>query len=415
MIEFESEELIRQAIATIKVVGVGGAGGNTVNSIVKSGKSAIECTVINTDVQALEMSCAHNKVQIGVTSTKGLGTGSNPEIGKKAAEEDLDAIEHTIGSADIVFLSGGMGGGTGSGAIPVIARMLKEKGILCIALVTKPFEFEGKRRAFNAVRAIESLAKEVDTLIVIPNQKLLEYVDQSVSMIDAFAMINDVLCKAVYGISNIITRSGHINVDFADVRTIMKDRGLAIMGSGKSSGKHRAREAALQALASPLLENMSMHGAQGVLLNITGGRNLALYEIQEAARIVYEQADEDAHIILGSVIDDTMTDDVEVTLIATGLPLHSDTSPVQVKATLLDRTDIIHVDSPAQEEKRQQERTDTIKNDYALFMDKSDAREKILSQARGKLRDVDEQDTVDFDVPTFLRNRTNRTENIPPK
>lgn len=318
MIELDETQEVAHAVATIKVVGVGGAGGNTVNSIVNIGCSGIECIVANTDAQALSQSKAQHTIHIGVKSTKGLGTGANPDLGKRAAEEDLDKILEAIGEADIVFLTGGMGGGTGSGALPVVAHALRERGILSIAIVTKPFVFEGKRRASVAQQAIENLRKEVDTLIIIPNQKLLDVVDAKATMLDAFARINDILGKSVKGISDIITKPGHINVDFADVRTIMKDSGLAVMGTGIASGEFRAEEATLHAISSPLLENMSIQGARGVLLNITGGKNLGLHEISQAASIVYEQAHEDATIILGSVIDESLTDQVIVTIIATG-------------------------------------------------------------------------------------------------
>jgi cell division protein FtsZ len=319
MIEFEQEALQRQkSMVSIKVIGVGGAGGNAVNSIIESGCQGIGFVVANTDAQALEFSKAQYKIQIGVKSTKGLGAGANPEMGKRAAEEDLDKVMDAISGADIVFIVGGMGGGTGSGGLPVIARALRDKGILVIAIVTRPFLFEGKRRASVANAAIEKLKQDVDTLIVIPNQKLLEVVNEEVSMIDAFAMINEgVLSQSVRGLSDIITRPGHINVDYADIRTIMKDRGLAVMGTGKASGKGRARQAALQAISSPLLENMSVVGAHGVLCNITGGKGLGLHEISEAASVVYEQAHEDANIIIGSVIDDSLQDEVIVTIIAT--------------------------------------------------------------------------------------------------
>ncbi len=319
MIEFEQEALQRQkSMVSIKVIGVGGAGGNAVNSIIESGCQGIGFVVANTDAQALEFSKAQYKIQIGVKSTKGLGAGANPEMGKRAAEEDLDKVMDAISGADIAFIVGGMGGGTGSGGLPVIARALRDKGILVIAIVTRPFLFEGKRRASVANAAIEKLKQDVDTLIVIPNQKLLEVVDEQVSMIDAFAMINEgVLSQSVRGLSDIITRPGHINVDYADIRTIMKDRGLAVMGTGKASGKGRARQAALEAISSPLLENMSVVGAHGVLCNITGGKGLGLHEISEAASVVYEQAHEDANIIIGSVIDDSLQDEVIVTIIAT--------------------------------------------------------------------------------------------------
>lgn len=299
--------------------------------MVSSGCEHIECIVANTDGQALDVSKAPHKIQLGVKATKGLGTGANPELGKRAAEEDLDKIVEAIGTADIVFLTGGMGGGTGSGALPVIARALTKEGILTIALVTKPFLFEGKRRAQIAEKAIECLKKEVDSLIVIPNQRLLEIVDAEVSMVQAFSLINEMLGNSVKGIADIITKPGYINVDFADVKAIMKGMGLSIMGTGRAAGEDRAKQAALAAISSPLLENMSIRGARGVLLNITGSNNLRLHEISDAASIVYEQVADDAHIILGSVIDDSMGNDVLITVIATGFEPHEahDIQPAQ--------------------------------------------------------------------------------------
>lgn len=316
MIDFEHEQV--RPGAKIKVIGVGGAGGNTVNSIISSGCAGIEFIAANTDTQALECSLAPVKIHLGVKSTKGMGTGANPELGKKAAEEDLEKILEVLQDADIVFLTAGMGGGTGSGALPVIARALKDLDILSIAVVTKPFVFEGKRRAQIAESVIGQLEHDVDTLIVIPNQRLLEVVDAHVSMVDAFNMINAILGQSVKGIADIISKPGHINVDFADVRTIMKDRGLAVMGTAYANGENRAHEAIHAAISSPLLENMSIKGAKGVLLNITGSRNLSLHEISQAASVIYEQADQDAQIILGSVIDESYGDDISVTIIATG-------------------------------------------------------------------------------------------------
>lgn len=317
MLEFSLDDR-KQPIACIKVVGIGGAGGNTINSMVDAKFQDIEFIAANTDSQALDLSKADHKVQLGVKSAKGLGAGANPELGKKAAEEDLDKVMELVQDADIVFLTGGMGGGTASGALPVIARALREQGILTIAVVTKPFLFEGKRRAVVAEQAIEVLKQAVDTLLILPNQKLLEEVDQNMSMIDAFSLMNSVLNQSVKGIADIITKPGHINVDFADVRTIMKEMGLAVMGTGRAAGPDRAEEAALQAITSPLLENMSIEGARGVLLNISGGASLSLHEMSKAASIIYEQADENATIILGSVIDHSLTDEVIVTVIATG-------------------------------------------------------------------------------------------------
>lgn len=373
MITFEPEKFVTNSpIARIKLIGIGGAGGNTVNSMIDTSVEGIECIVANTDAQALNASKAEHKIQIGVKSTKGLGTGANPELGKRAAEEDLDKIMELAQDADIVFLTGGLGGGTGSGALPVVAHALREKNILCIAVVTKPFQFEGKRRTAVANTALETLKKEVDTLIVIPNEKLLNVVDNSVSMIDAFGMINEVLHRCVKSIADIIAKPGHINVDFADVRTIMKDRGMAIMGTGIATGADRAHNAALQAISSPLLENMSITGAKGVLLNITGGTNLGLHEIRIAAQIIYEQADQDANIILGSVIDQTLTDEIHVTVIATGFapvaepikakeitPAHIQRPETAVKPLITEQPsvalDINDLDVPTFLRKKQQE------------------------------------------------------------
>lgn len=317
MIDFELEHY-QSPHAKIKVMGVGGAGCNTVNSIIQSGYTGVEFIVANTDKQALEQSISPTKIHLGVKSTKGLGTGANPELGKRAAEEDLDNIMEHLADADIVFLTAGMGGGTGSGALPVVAKALKEKGILCIAVVTKPFIFEGKRRSSIAHDVIEKLKNDVDTLLVVPNQKLLAVVDQNISMVDAFNMINEILGQSVKGVADIISKAGHINVDFADVKTIMKDRGLALMGTASSKGARRAEEAVMGAISSPLLENMNMQGAMGVLLNITGSTNLSLHEISKATSIIYEMAHPDAQIILGTVVDQSLQDEVRVTVIATG-------------------------------------------------------------------------------------------------
>ena len=319
MIQFAQEEKDK-SLACIKVVGVGGAGGNTVNRMITTGFEGVEFYAINTDAQALKTSLAATKIQIGLKSAKGLGAGANPEAGKRAAEEDLDKVMQELSNADIVFVTGGMGGGTGSGAIPVFVKALKEKGILTIAVVTKPFDFEGKRRARITDQALDAIKAVADTLIIIPNQKLLDVADETVSMIDGFDMINEVLNQSVRSISEIITRPGHINVDFADVREIMKDKGLAVMGAARASGPGRAKKAALEAISSPLLETMSIAGARAVLLNITGGTDLGLHEMSEAASVIYEQVDEEANIILGSVIENSMGNEVLVTVIATGFP-----------------------------------------------------------------------------------------------
>lgn len=319
MISFDVEQsMYMHPVARIKVIGVGGAGGNSINSIIAASCENIECIAINTDAQALSLSKAPFQVQIGTKSTKGLGTGANPELGKKAAEEDIDTIHSYTAEADIVFLLAGLGGGTGTGALPVIARHLKEHNILTIAIVTRPFLFEGKRRMASAEKALKELEAVVDTLIVVPNQKLLEHADAGISLMDGFAKINQVIGQCVRSITDTIMRPGYINVDFADVKSIMKDKGLAVMGIGTASGPDRATVATQLAVSSPLLENMSIKGAQSVLINITGGPSLGLHEVSMAASHIYEQADEHANIILGSVIDDHMKDEITVTVIATG-------------------------------------------------------------------------------------------------
>lgn len=366
-------------IVTIKVIGVGGAGGNTINSIMTSGCDDVECIAVNTDAQALELSRADKKIQIGIKSTKGFGAGANPEMGKRSAEEDLDKILEAVDNADIVFLTAGMGGGTGSGALPIIAHALQERNILTIAVVTKPFTFEGKRRQKVAEEAIGYLEASVDTLIIIPNQKLLDIVDQHVSMVDAFAMINQVLSQSVRSISDIITKPGHINVDFADVRTIMKNQGIAVMGTGRASGTNRAHEAALRAISSPLLENMSVTGAKGVLFNIAGGTSLSLYEISQAASTVYEQAHDDANIIIGSAIDESLKDEVVVTIIVTGFnPARSaNTGSKQVieKSSMLSRNELEKQIIPAR---------------HGHFEETNSQQKQISNPA-------------EFDIPTFIR------------
>jgi len=416
MIEFEQESLQRQkSIVSIKVIGIGGAGGNAVNTIIESGSQGIGFIVANTDVQALEFSKAQYKIQIGVKSTKGLGAGANPEIGKRAAEEDLDKVMEALDGADIVFIVGGMGGGTGSGGLPVIARALRDKGILSIAIVTRPFLFEGKRRAAIADAAIEKLKNDVDTLIIIPNQKLLEVVDERVSMIDAFAMINEgILSQSVRGLSDIITRPGHINVDYADIRTIMKDRGLAVMGTGKASGAGRARIAALQAISSPLLENMSVVGAHGVLCNITGGRGLGLHEISEAASVVYEQAHEDANIIIGSVIDESLQDEVIVTIIATDFERTNEMAFVEEKENIIEQLEPLI----EQQEQFVQGIVESVVETITELSLQSEMDESVIEEKEDIQKQQREffehseafscsKNSQDLDIPTFIRQKNN--------
>jgi len=304
--------------AKILVIGVGGGGGNAVNTMIAGSLDGVEFVVANTDMQALEANMAAHKIQLGDALTKGLGAGANPDVGRRSAEESLQHIADCISGADMVFVTGGMGGGTGTGAAPVIAQVARDCGALTVGVVTKPFGFEGKKRARQATEGIERLEKAVDTLIVIPNNRLLALVGQQTSMVDAFRKADSVLLNAVQGISDLMTVPGLINVDFADVRTIMSNMGRALMGTGIGNGKRRAIEAAEMAISSPLLEDVSIDGATGILINITGGPDLTLHEVNEASSLIQQAAHEDANIIFGSVIDPNVTDEVRITVIATG-------------------------------------------------------------------------------------------------
>lgn len=304
--------------ARIKVFGVGGAGGNAVNTMIKTRIEGVDFIAANTDVQALQSSSAHSKIQLGRQLTKGLGAGSNPEVGRNAALEDQNVIMDALAGADMVFITAGMGGGTGTGGAPIIAKLAKEMGALTVGVVTKPFLFEGKRRMRAAEEGINELKKEVDTLITIPNEKLLVVAGHDTPLIDTFKKADEVLLQAVKGISDLITIQGLINLDFADVKTIMSDMGMALMGTGISNGEDRAVDAATKAVTSPLLENVSIRGATGILINVTGGPNMTLHEVNEASKLIQEEADEDANIIFGAVIDESMADEIRVTVIATG-------------------------------------------------------------------------------------------------
>jgi len=315
MLEFEMESL--NQYAQIKVIGVGGGGSNAVNRMIDSGLKGVEFIAINTDAQALYTSKAENKIQIGAKLTRGLGAGANPEVGLKAAEESRNDIVAAVKGADMVFVTAGMGGGTGTGAAPLVAEVAKEVGALTVGVVTKPFTFEGRKRLGQAQLGIDTIKEKVDTLIVIPNEKLLQVVDKNTPINDAFRIADDVLRQGVQGISDLIAVPGLINLDFADVKTIMEDTGEALMGIGMASGENRASVAARTAISSPLLET-SIEGARGVLLNITGGPGLGLFEVNEAAEIIAQAADPDANIIFGAVIDENMGDNVRVTVIATG-------------------------------------------------------------------------------------------------
>lgn len=314
MLEFEMDN---HQSAQIKVIGVGGGGSNAVNRMIDSGLKGVDFIAVNTDSQALHHSRADHKIQIGAKLTRGLGAGANPEIGLKAAEESHDELMAALKGADMVFVTAGMGGGTGTGAAPVVAQIAKEVGALTVGVVTRPFPFEGRKRSLQAEGGVNNLKAKVDTLILIPNEKLLQVVDKHTSINDAFRIADDVLRQGVQGISDLIAVPGLINLDFADVKTIMQETGTALMGIGASSGENRATVAARAAISSPLLET-SIEGARGVLLNITGGADLGLFEVNEAAEIIAQAADPEANIIFGAVIDESMTEEVRVTVIATG-------------------------------------------------------------------------------------------------
>jgi cell division protein FtsZ len=321
--------------AKILVIGVGGGGSNAVNTMISGNLDGVEFVVGNTDMQALDANMAAHKIQLGNALTKGLGAGANPEIGRRSAEESLQEIADCIAGADMVFVTAGMGGGTGTGAAPVIAQVARDCGALTVGVVTKPFGFEGKKRQRQAEEGISRLEKAVDTLIVIPNNRLLALVGQQTSMVEAFRKADSVLLNAVQGISDLMTVPGLINVDFADVRTIMSNMGRALMGSGHGAGKRRAIEAAEMAISSPLLEDVSIDGATGILINITGGPDLTLHEVNEASSLIQQAAHEDANIIFGSVIDPNITDEVRITVIATGfdrLSRQADTGVPQVQS-----------------------------------------------------------------------------------
>ena len=323
------ENTMLDGTATIKVIGVGGAGNNAVNRMVESGIRNVEFIAVNTDRQALLLSKAASKIQIGEKITRGLGAGANPDIGAQAAEESKTEIAEALRGADMVFVTAGMGGGTGTGAAPIVAAAAKEMGILTIGVVTKPFTFEGKKRLSQAERGIESLKGKVDTLVVIPNDKLLQVIDRKTSIVEAFKMADDVLRQGVQGISDLIAIPGLVNLDFADVKTIMLNTGMAHMGVGSASGENRAEDAAKAAIESPLLET-SIEGARGVIINITGGENLGLHEVNTAAELVQRSVDPEANIIFGTVTDPSMEDEIKITVIATGFEKNENISSIGV-------------------------------------------------------------------------------------
>ena len=332
-IKFLFEEGLRTG-ASIKVVGVGGGGSNAVNRMISAGLDGVDFLVANTDVQALKQSRAPVKIQIGAKLTKGLGAGANPEVGKQAALEDTEKVIESLEGADMVFVTTGLGGGTGTGAAPIIASLAAELGALTVAVVTKPFAFEGRKRLASAERGLLDLKECVDTVITIPNERLLATLERGTSLFDAFRIADDILRQAVQGISDLITVPGLINLDFADVKTVMSGMGMALMGTGTASGENRAMEAAKRAISSRLLEETSIQGARGVLINITGGPDLLLHEVSEASSIIHDAADSEANIIFGAVLDERMKDEIKITVIATGFDRVGQSTPTGSMATV---------------------------------------------------------------------------------
>jgi cell division protein FtsZ len=386
--------------ARIKVIGVGGGGGNAVNRMIDSQLRGIEFIASNTDLQALNNCRAPVKLQIGGLLTKGLGAGADPEIGRKAALEDTEKILETLEGADMVFLTAGLGGGTGTGAAPILASLAAEIGALTVAVVTKPFGFEGRRRMQQAERGVEELRNAVDTLITIPNERLLNFVERGTPLSEAFRIADDVLRQAVQGISDLITIPGEVNVDFADVRTIMTGMGMALMGTGIAKGEHRAIEAAQRAISSPLLEETSIQGAKGVLINISGGHDLTLHEVAEAARIIADAVDPDANIISGMVIDPALEEAMKVTVIATGFDRGADDRPARSQASVVSINR--PVAAPTQSASAPADREESEKSPLdAPFYRKAIANQRGGDDPNGFGPNWSNVD--DYDIPTVLR------------
>lgn len=370
--------------AKIKVIGIGGGGCNAVNTMISYNLAGVDFVAANTDAQSLKTSLSTVKVQLGTEVTKGLGAGSDPETGKRAAQESVDLIRCVLNGLDMVFITAGLGGGTGTGGAPVVAEIAKDMGALTVAVVTKPFQFEGRKRERQAEQGIEELRKIVDTLIVIPNQRLLSMGGRNMSLLEAFKKADDILYQAVKGVSDLIMIPGYINLDFADVKNIMSDMGLALMGTGVARGENRAVEAAQRAISSPLLEDNSIQGARGVLLNITGGPDMSLYEINEASSLIQAEAHEDANIIFGTVVDEGMEDEIRITVIATGFDENGTKKQAASNVAQLSGYRREDLSTPA-------------------FIRKNKAGGENLNVI--KMGVIDDTEDTDLDVPAFLRKK----------
>lgn len=370
-----------QQSAVIKVIGVGGGGGNAVEHMLLHSIEGVEFICANTDAQALKNSAARTILQLGTSITKGLGAGANPDIGRQAAQEDKDRIIEVLDGADMVFITAGMGGGTGTGGAPVVAQLAKELGILTVAVVTRPFPFEGRKRIEVAEKGIQELAHHVDSLITIPNEKLLTVLGKGITLLDAFKAANNVLLGAVQGIAELITRPGLINVDFADVKTVMREMGMAMMGTGVATGETRAREAAELAIASPLLDDISLTGAKGVLVNITAGLDMSIGEFEEVGEVIREFTSEDATVVVGTVVDPDMTDQLKVTVVATGLGSSKEDVTGTTSVNLVENT----------------------RSDGTFDYQRLDKPTVMRRQATNKKVGLDSGDMEYLDIPAFLR------------
>ena len=381
------------ATAKMKVVGVGGAGGNAINRMIEAKLSGVEFLTINTDLQALEMCRANSRIQVGCALTKGLGAGANPETGRRAIEEDRETVFEALSDADMIFVTAGMGGGTGTGAAPIVAEIAKDLGALAVGIVTKPFMFEGPKRMKRAQEGIAELKDRVDTLIVIPNQRLLSVVPKDTPLNSAFQIADDVLLQATKGISDLIAIPGLINLDFADVRTVMSEMGDALMGSGCASGEHRSLEAAQQAISSPLLEDVSIQGALGVLVNVTGGDNMTLHEVNDATSVISEAVGSEANIIFGAVVDKQLDEEMRVTVIATGFNHNGKLSSLNNgRKKFLEYSDNPQSDLAIPTYQRIHEKPEPENEPETIELVKEEALEKRING--------------DLDVPAYLRRRT---------
>lgn len=394
--------------ARIKAIGVGGAGGNAVNTMIEEGLKGVDFIVANTDSQALDANKAEIKVQIGDSLTKGLGAGANPEVGRRAAMEDKERIREFLTGADMIFITAGMGGGTGTGAAPVIASVAREVGALTVGVVTKPFIFEGKRRMQQADEGIRELKDKVDTLVVIPNQRLLSIAGKSTTLLETFKVADGVVTQAVRGIADLIVTPGLINLDFADVRTVMREMGFALMGAASASGENRALEAAQQAISSPLLEDVSINGARGVLINVTGGADMSLFEVNEAATLIQGEAHDDATIIFGAVIDETIEDEMRITVIATGFGDEGTRAPqpatVDKKEAPPQKQGSLGLGVRDTRDKKIVHLGTLVDDEYGgPTWQRGEEKESSAPQPI----DLEEKDVAedDFDIPTFLRKR----------